>query len=433
MIRHGLLSTRFLPAAAGVLLLAACGRAPAPVEPVRAVRVEVVGTAARASGQEYAAEVRARVESRLAFRVGGKLMQRSVDAGQAVRAGQVLARLDPQDLKLGQEAARAALSSARAQLEVAESDYRRFVTLREQGFISGAELERREAGVKSARAAAEQAQAQLGVQANQSGYAALTADVSGVVTAVEAEPGMVLAAGTPVLRLAHDGPREAWFAVPEDRAEAMRALQGRTGRLQVRLWGDDARTWPATVREVAAAADPVTRTFLVKADLGRAPVRLGQTATVTVPDPAAQPASATSAGSPAAPAAPAASAAAAPAGASAPAARRGTTGFTLPLTAVFEQRGASTVWVLDRAQMVVQPRAVTVGGADGSNRIVVAAGLQPGETVVTAGVHTLSPGQKVTLYVEPGTAAKSAKPANSANPADPVNPVNPAKSGKAAP
>ncbi|MFZ4650691.1 MAG: efflux RND transporter periplasmic adaptor subunit [Rubrivivax sp.] len=373
-----LLAARCVLAAAGALLLASCGRAPAPVEPVRAVRVEVVGSAAGPTGQEYAAEVRARVESRLAFRVGGKLVERQADAGQAVRAGQVLARLDPQDLKLGQEAARAALASARAQLEVAESEYRRFVTLRDQGFISGAELERREAGVKSARAAAEQAEAQLRVQANQSGYAALTADVSGVVTAVEAEPGMVLAAGTPVLRLAHDGPREAWFAVPEDRAEAMRALQGRAGRLQVRLWGEEARTWPATVREIAAAADPTTRTFLVKADLGRAPVRLGQTATVSVPVAEA---------------------------ASAPAAGRA---FTLPLTAVFEQRGASTVWVLDRSQMLVQPRAVKVAGAQG-NRIVVAGGLQPGETVVTAGVHTLSPGQKVTLYTEPGTAAHPAK------------------------
>jgi RND family efflux transporter MFP subunit len=386
MNRYGTLRVRFLlPACGALLLLAACGRTPAPQEPVRAVRVEVVGTAARASGQEYAAEVRARVESRLAFRVGGKLVARSVDVGQAVRAGQVLARLDPQDLQLGQEAARAQLASARAQLEVAESDFRRFVALREQGFISGAELERREAGVKSARSAAEQAEAQLRVQANQSGYAALTADVSGVVTAVEAEPGMVLAAGTPVLRLAHDGPREAWFAVPEDRAEALRALQGRAGRLQVRLWGDDARTWPATVREIAAAADPVTRTFLVKADLGRAPVRLGQTATVTVTGPQAT--------------GPAAAAAAA----------RNAAAFTLPLAAVFEQRGASTVWVLDRTQMVVQPRAVTVAGADGSNRVVAATGLQPGETVVTAGVHTLSAGQKVSLYVEPGTAAKAAK------------------------
>ena len=371
------MSARFLPALAGLLLLSACGREPAPVEPVRAVRVEVVGTAARPGSQEYAAEVRARVESRLGFRVGGKLVARSVDAGQAVRAGQVLARLDPRDLQIGQEAARAALAAARAQLEVAESDFRRFVALREQGFISSAELERREAGLKSARSAAEQAEAQLRLQANQSGYAALTADVNGVVTAVEAEPGMVLAPGAPVLRLAHDGPREAWFAVPEDRAEALRALQGRPGRLQVRLWGDEARSWPATVREIAAAADPATRTFLVKADLGSAPARLGRTATVTVPDP--QP------GGPAA---------------QAPA-------FTLPLAAVFEQRGASTVWVLDRAQMVVQPRAVGVAGADG-NRIVVASGLQPGETVVTAGVHTLSAGQKVALYVEPGPAAKAA-------------------------
>ena len=377
MTRHGPMSARFLPALAGVLLLAACGREPAPVEPVRAVRVEVVGTAARPGSQEYAAEVRARVESRLGFRVGGKLVARSVDAGQAVRAGQVLARLDPRDLQLGQESARAALVAARAQLEVAESDFRRFVALREQGFISSAELDRREAGLKSARSAAEQAEAQLRLQANQSGYAALTADVNGVVTAVEAEPGMVLAPGAPVLRLAHDGPREAWFAVPEDRAEALRALQGRPGRLQVRLWGDEARSWPATVREIAAAADPATRTFLVKADLGSAPARLGRTATVTVPDPE-----------------PGGPAAQAPA-------------FTLPLAAVFEQRGASTVWVLDRAQMVVQPRAVGVAGADG-NRIVVASGLQPGETVVTAGVHTLTAGQKVALYVEPGPAAKAA-------------------------
>lgn len=358
-----------------VLIVGACGKAPAPVEPVRAVRVEVVGAVARAGAHEYAAEVRARVESRLAFRVGGKLVERGVDAGQTVRAGQVLARLDPQDLRLGQEAARAAQASAQAQLEVAESEFQRFVALRERGFISGAELERREAGVKSARAAAEQAQAQLRVQANQSGYAALTADVSGVITAVEAEPGMVLAAGTPVLRLAHDGPREVWFAVPEDRVEALRMLQGRKTPLQVRLWGDDARTWPATVREIAAAADPATRTFLVKADLGRAPVRLGQTATVLLPRPV--PDTATSGSG---------------------------TAFTLPLAAVFEQRGASTVWVLDRAQMVVQPRAVTVAGADG-NRLAVAAGLQAGETVVTAGVHTLTAGQKVALYVEPRGAA----------------------------
>ena len=345
-------------------LLAACQPAPAPVEPVRAVRTWVVGTAPAQSQLEFAGEVRARVESRLGFRVGGKLLERPAQFGQTVKAGQVLARLDPEDLKLGQEAARAALSSAQAQLEVAESEFKRFVTLREQGFISGAELERREAGVKSARAAVEQARAQLNVQSNQSGYATLAADAAGVITAVEAEPGMVVGAGAPVVRLAHEGPRDVWFNVPEDRVAAVRSLQGRTGALTVRLWGADTRTWPATVREVAAAADPATRTFLVKADLGKAPVSLGQTAAVVV------------AGTPVAEA------------------------LLLPLTALFEQGGKTQVWVLDRASMTVQMRTVQPLAPKG-NQIALAGGVKPGETIVTAGVHTLSPGQKVTLFVEP--------------------------------
>ena len=345
-------------------LLSACQPPPAPVEPVRAVRTWVVSTAPAQAQLEFAAEVRARVESRLGFRVGGKLLERPAQLGQTVQAGQVLARLDPQDLKLGQEAARAALASAQAQLDVAESEFKRFVALRDQGFISSAELERREAGVKSARAAADQARAQLNVQANQSGYASLPADAKGVITGVEAEPGMVLMAGTPVVKLAHDGPRDVWFNVPEDRLSAVRALQGRSGALSVRLWGADARMWPATVREVGAAADPTTRTFLVKADVGRAPVALGQTATAVVPGP------------------PVAEA------------------LLLPLTALFEQAGKSQVWVLDRATMTVQMRTVQPLGPKG-NQIELAGGVKPGETIVTAGVHTLSPGQKVTLYVEP--------------------------------
>ena len=347
-----------------VALLSACQPPPAAVEPVRAVRTAVVGTTQAQSQLEYAAEVRARVESRLGFRLAGKLVERPAQLGQTVRAGQVLARLDPQDLKLGQDAARAGLAAAKAQLDVAESEFKRFVTLREQGFISGAELERREATVKSARAAVEQADAQWRVQANQSGYSTLVADVAGVVTAVEAEPGMVLSAGSAVVRLAHDGPRDAWFTVPEDRLAAIRALQGRTGQLKVKGWGPEARTWPATVREIAAAADPTTRTFLVKADLGSAPMALGQTATVVLPG----------------------------------AAR--TAALVLPLTSLFEHQGRTQVWVLDRSSMTVQMRAVQTVAPQG-NQIVIGSGLQPGETIVTAGVHTLSPGQKVTLYQEP--------------------------------
>ena len=350
--------------AAAVVVLQGCKPAPAAVEPLRAVRTWEVGTAPVQPHQEFAAEVRARVESRLGFRVPGKLVERPVQLGQTVRAGQVLARLDPQDLNLGQDAARAALASAQAQLELAESDFKRYVALRDQGFISSAELERREATVKSARAAAQQARAQLNVQANQSGYALLQADAGGVITAVEAEPGMVMSAGAPVLRLAHDGSRDAWFSVPEDRVAAVRALQGRAGALTVRPWGGDARTWPATVREVSAAADPATRTFLVKADLGKAAASLGQTATVVMPGPPLEQA------------------------------------LLLPLSALFEQGGKTQVWVLDRSRMTVQPRAVQTLAPQG-NQVAIGSGLKAGETIVTAGVHALSPGQQVTLYVEP--------------------------------
>jgi multidrug efflux system membrane fusion protein len=347
-------------------LFAACSRpAPAP-EPVRAVRTMTVGDAAAGWSIDYAGEVRARTESRLSFRVPGLMVRRAVDAGDAVKPGQLLASLDPQDLRLGQEAARSALKAARVNADQAAADFRRFKDLRAQGFISEAELERRESAYKASQAQWEQANAQADVQSNQARYGHLKATVAGVVTAVEAEPGAVLSAGAPVLRLAHDGPRDVVFAVPEQQAAAMRALLGKAGHLQVRLWGSDAPV-PATVREVAAAADAVTRTFLVKADVGRAPVRLGQTATVSLAVPAV-------AGN-----------------------------FRLPLAAVFEQQGKSSVWLLDKATMTVRAQPIDVAGAEG-NMVLVGGGLQAGQTVVTAGAHTLTPGQKVTLYAAPGAA-----------------------------
>jgi RND family efflux transporter MFP subunit len=170
----------------------------------------------------------------------------------------------------------------------------------------------------------------------------------------------VLSAGTPVLRLAHDGPRDVVFSVPEDAALGIRALLGRRDALRVRPWGQ-AATLPATVREVAAAADPATRTFLVRADLGAAPVQLGQTLTVQLDLPRREAAA------------------------------------RLPLTAVMRQQGQTAVWVLDPASMTVKVQPIVVAGADG-NSVMVASGLQSGQRVVTAGVHTLTPGQKVKLY-----------------------------------
>lgn len=353
-----------MPAAAlGLsLVLAACGSEPPPPEPVRAVRLMTVAPDAAAGVMEFAAELRARTESRLGFRVAGKLVERPAEVGQRVRAGQVLARLDPADLKLGAEAAAAALRSAQSAHELAAAEFKRYQELRAQGFISALELERRETSLKAQRAQLEQAQANARVQANLAGYAALTAPAAGVVTATDAEVGAVLAAGTPLLRLAHDGPRDAVFAVPEDSVQGLRALQGRRDALRVRAWGQG-ETHPATVREVAAAADPATRTFLVRADVGRAPLELGQTLTVLIDLP------------------PQAAAA------------------RLPLSAVTRQQGGTAVWVLDPASMTVKPQPITIAGADG-NAVMVAAGLSPGQQVVTAGVHTLTPGQKVSRYAE---------------------------------
>ncbi|HET9978065.1 MAG TPA: efflux RND transporter periplasmic adaptor subunit [Burkholderiaceae bacterium] len=332
------------------------------------MRTLTVGEAAAGGSVDYAGEVRARTETRLAFRVAGKMVARPVNAGDAVKAGQVLARLDPQDLQLGQEAAHQALVVARVNADQAAADVKRFKDLRDQGFISAAELERRESAARAAQAQLGQAQAQAGVQSNQARYATLTADRPGVVTAIEAEPGAVLAAGAPVLRVAHDGPRDVVFAVPEQQVDALRALQGRPGAVLIRPWGVDGQApLRATVHEVAAAADPATRTFAVKADAGSTALRLGQTVTVSLPVPPV------------------------------------TGVWRLPLATVFEQGGGSMVWVLDPATMTVRAQAVRVAGAEG-NAILVAGGLAKGQEIVAAGVHTLAPGQRVTRYAASASA-----------------------------
>lgn len=343
------------------MMLVACSR-PAPTEePVRSVKVLTVGAGSVQSGSEFAGEIRPRVESRLGFRVAGKMIRRDVELGQRVRAGQVLAQLDAQDYRLAVDGAQAQLGAALTQRDLAAADYRRFKELKDQNFISGAELERREAALKAAQAQVDQAQAQLAVQRNQGAYASLLADAPGVVTAVEAEPGQVVSAGMPVLRIAQDGPRDAVFSVPEDKVAAIRPGLP----MGVRVWPGQTLL-AGQVREVAASADPVTRTYLVKVALqDKATPPLGATVTVLPRSPAQQ----------------------------------GAPVIKLPTSALRQDGKATTVWVLDRASMTVQSQPVQLATADG-NEAVVSAGLQPGMLVVSAGVHVLSPGQKVTIYQE---------------------------------
>lgn len=358
----------FVLIASAVAALSACSRPPAPEEPIRSVKLHTVGTGPVVARSEYAGEVRARTESRLGFRVGGKLVQRPAEVGQRVKAGQLLAQLDAQDLALSSQAAQAQVSAAQTQRDLAAADLKRYQDLQQQGFVSGAEIERRQATLQSAEATLRQAKAQGAVQGNQAGYARLLADGAGVVLAVDAEVGQVVAAGTPVVRVARDGARDVVIAVPEDRvAQIQPGLSA-----QVRLWAGagtatSAAPLQATVREVAASADAATRTYQVKLSLpDQATVPLGATAYVTL-------------GS---------------ASAAAPV-------IKLPTTALMRSdqgdRSGSAVWVFDAATSTVQPRQVQVGGADG-NQMVVLSGLKPGEEVVAIGGHVLSPGQKVTRF-----------------------------------
>ncbi|SIP94178.1 RND family efflux transporter, MFP subunit [Pseudacidovorax sp. RU35E] len=327
---------------------------------MRAVKLMTVAVTPFSSEPEFAGEVRAQVESRLGFRVGGKLLRRQADLGQRVKAGQVLAELDPRDLRLSVEAAQAQTTAARTQRDLAEADLARYRELRAKNFISAAEMERREASFKSAQAQFDQARAQLSAQGNQAGYAVLTADAPGIVTAIDAEPGQVVAAGAPVVRVALDGPRDVVFAVPEDRAAQVRVGSA----VSVRGWSPGVEPLEGRVREVAASADPVTRTYTVKVavDAAQAPA-LGATVY-------AKPRALSLAGSPV---------------------------IKLPTSALRQEGQGSAVWLLDTASMTVKSQPVEIATADG-NEAVIARGLAPGMQVVTAGVHVLAPGQKVTVY-----------------------------------
>jgi RND family efflux transporter MFP subunit len=358
--------------------LAACGKPDPRPEPIRSVKTLTIAPVSIRGEQSFAGEVRAPIESRLGFRVAGKITRRMVELGQSVKLGQPLMEIDPSDYLLGQQAAAAALAAARTNRDQTQADLKRYTDLYNQGFIGAAELDRRKAAYEAAAAAYDQAQAQAQQQGNQARYSMLTADADGVVTAVDAEPGQVVQAATPVLRLARNGPRDVVFSLPEDQLRLVRLGQA----LGVRLWANPAERLEATVREIAAAADPVTRTYQVKATI-KAPAevaRLGMTATVELPGAAS-----------------------------------GATAIKLPMTAVFEQQGKAHVWLYDPQSSTVHPQPIQVAAADG-NEAVIVAGVKPGQVVVTAGTHVLQPGQKVQLLQTRATApADAPAPAKNAS------------------
>jgi RND family efflux transporter MFP subunit len=338
-------------------LLAACDKPAPKLEEVRPVRVVKLAAGDGAERVEFSGDVRPRYESQLGFRVGGKIVERKVDVGAMVKDGQVLMRLDPQDLRLAESQARASLRAAETERDLAQADFKRHQNLRAQNFVSQAVLDTKQSALKAAQANVDAARAGLRGQSNQAGYASLESDADGVVTAIEAEVGQVVAAGTPVLRVARTTEKEVVIGVPEDRVGQLRQVSS----VNVRLWAERERAIPGKIREVSPVADPATRTYTVKVSLPPGlDVRLGMTATVEL------------------------------------ATRTGGNASTLrvPLSALVHDKGATSVWVVENDR--VQLRKVELAGQSG-NDILLSKGVQPGQVVVTAGVHLLKPGQKVRI------------------------------------
>jgi RND family efflux transporter MFP subunit len=351
-------------AIAAAATLSACSKsAPAVTEDVRPVRTITVGVSDIEAAASYAAEVRPRFESRLAFRVPGKITQRLVDLGSTVKAGQPLARLDAQDLALAASASQAQVASARANFELAQSELKRVQTLAAQNFVSESRIEQAQTQLRAAQAQLDAVQAQARAQGNQTAYATLVSDRAGVVTAVEAEAGQVVSAGQTVMRVAVVNSKasdsDVVFNVPEQTAQRLKP----GAKAVVSLWSAPGKTWNAAVREVSPAADPVTRTFAVRASLddpeNAAP--LGATASVRINGGNQQ-------------------------------------ALIVPLAAVVEKDGKQAVWVVDGGvakRVPVQVAGPALGGAGAS--LAIAQGITPGAKVITAGLHTLNEGQKVKL------------------------------------
>ncbi len=337
------------------LVLASCSRPVEKVEEIRPVRAMVVAAGTGKTIIELAGEIQPRYESQLGFRVGGKLIARKVEVGTLVKRGQVLMQLDPLDLQLAQSQAKAAVSATESTLALAKADLDRYRELRQKNFVSQALLDAKEAAYKSAIASHEQANAGLKVQANQSSYSTLYADADGVITAVQAEVGQVVAAGTPVVKLARTAEKEVRVSIPEDQIEVLRQVTD----LAVKTWANSNVAISGRLRELSPIADPATRTYTAKISLPRAgpEIRLGMTATVQF----------------AAPALP---------------------GIHLPMTALVNSKEGTAVWVVESGVVKLVP--VQVASATGTE-VLIAQGLSAGQSVVTAGVNQLRPGQKVSL------------------------------------
>jgi len=364
---------RYLASPLLVLLpwvLAACGHSSIsdPRTQAPLVRIAVVEEAA-ASSRSFSGTVAARVQSDLGFRVSGKVLQRLVDSGDAVKRGQPLLRIDPIDLGLLAHAGREAVAGARAVAEQTAQDELRYRDLVEAGAVSASFYEQIKARAETVQAQLRAAEAQAEVAGNSSRYAVLVADADGIVVETLAEPGQVVAAGQVVARVAHAGPREAIVQLPE----TLRPAVGSKGRAI--LFGADGLQAPTRLRQLAGSADRVTRTFearyVLEGALANAPI--GATVRIELPQ------------------------------------DRSPDGkeVQVPVGAIFDPGTGPGVWIVAGEPAAVTWRAVSLGGVSDESAHVYS-GIASGEQVVALGAHLLQDGQAVRTAIKVPQAAKLA-------------------------
>lgn len=360
-----MLKSRFLSpvvwAALGSLFLVACSRPEIDTsEVVRPVRVLELQSSGSTFEESFPGQIEPRFQASLSFQVGGKLVNRLVDVGDRVKKGQVLAKLDPQDLSLALQAAQAQFDAANTEYLQLQTDLERAKTLKEKNFISQAELDRRQLALDAATSRLSQARAQLSTQSNQRQYGDLRAPNDGVISMVYAQAGQVVPAGQAIVQWANEKEVQVSMAVPEGRVTNIEVGQP----AKVLLWSDE-QVLPAKVREVSPVADPLTRTYSVLLDVDDAgkKSRFGMSATVQFSKVAKADV------------------------------------FKLPISALVAEHTGAFVWVFDEEQGVVSKRVVQPYEVSESD-FLVKEGLNNGELIVTAGTHVLNDGQKVRRFIE---------------------------------
>lgn len=350
--RLGLALLLILPA----LWLSGCRTHAEPQEPIRPAIVARPQSAAAEAGTLYSGDIKARYESALGFRVGGKIRQRRVDVGAHVKAGDLIAELDPQDLHLQAGSARAALAAADADLATAKSERDRYDALRGKNFVSETQFDAVDNRLKAAAARATEARATLNVAQNQAGYSELRADHDGVITSIVVEAGQVVAPGQTIATLARDGEREVEISVPESRIADYQKDQAAT----IELWAESGTHLAGTLREIAPEADSTTRTFRVRVALGDSSdkAKLGQTARVFF------------------------------SGSESDAAH------LIPLAALYDKEGKPAVWLVDTKTRQVHLTSVVVS-AYREQGVVLMDGVNTQDWIIAAGVHKLREGQTI--------------------------------------